>query len=286
MRYNSKQQIADIIGKHFPAAESAGFHFEPISGLSSESWRIRSPGFDVLARPQSVSGRLSGTDRQREFHLLRQMAKIGLAPRPLLWADGWLIVEWVAGRVATASEFSAFLRNGELARCLARLHQQPRCGYPLALKPIFARHWQMMDVRRRTPGLLRLHQDFQRKAQPKPLAIAPLHLDVHAENLLLTDETMMFIDWEYASDGDIALEMAFIMRANQLDSAAQRRFLQTYQQQRPGFSLACLRQRTAQWLPWVDYLVLMWYEIRWRQTGQERFLRALAPLRRQLGISE
>lgn len=285
MPYNSKQQIADLIGKHFPAAESAGFHLAPISGFSSESWRIHAPGLDVLARPQSLSGRLSGTDRQREFHLLRQMALIGLAPRPLLWHDGWLIVEWVDGRVATASEFSALLRNGELARCLARIHQQPCSGYPLALKPLFARHWQMMDARRRSPALLRLHRHFQQKAPPKPLAIAPLHLDVHAENLLLTDEKIMFIDWEYAADGDIALEMAFIIRANQLDSGMQRRFLQTYQQQRPGFSLACLQQRTAQWLPWVDYLMVMWYEIRWQQTRQETFLRALAPLRRQLGIS-
>ncbi|MEC5341148.1 thiamine kinase [Brenneria populi] len=285
MRYNSKQQIADIIGKHVPAAQSAGFHFEPVSGLSSESWRVRAPGFDGLARPQSASARLSGADRQREFRLLRQMAAVGLAPRPLLWEDGWLIVEWAAGRVATGTEFAALLNNGELARCLARIHQRPRSGYPLALKPLFALYWQRMDPRRRSPALLRLHHHFQREAQPKPLAVAPLHLDVHAENLLLTGEKIMLIDWEYAADGDIALEMAFIARANQLDAETQRRFLQSYQRLRPGFSCAGLRRQSERWLPWVDYLVLMWYEIRWRQTRQDKFLRALAPLRRRLGIN-
>lgn len=285
MRYNSKHQITDILGKHFPAAQSAGFHFEPVSGLSSESWRISAPGFDGLARPQSAAGRLSGTDRQREFHLLRQMAAVGLAPRPLLWEHGWLIVEWVAGRVATEAEFSALLNSGELARCLAAIHQRPLSGYPLALKPLFALHWQRMDACRRSPALLRLHHRFQRETPPKPLAVAPLHLDVHAGNLLLTGEKFMLIDWEYAADGDIALEMAFIVRANQLDAATQRRFLQSYQRQRPGFSFADLQQQTERWLPWVDYLVLMWYEIRWQQTRQDKFLHALAPLRRQLGIN-
>ncbi|MDX5627384.1 MULTISPECIES: thiamine kinase [unclassified Brenneria] len=286
MRYSSKQQIADVLGRRFPAAESAGFRFEPISGLSSESWRVSAPGFDGLARPQSASGRLSGVDRQREFHLLRQMAAAGLAPRPLLWEKGWLIVEWVPGRVATAAEFSALLNNGELARYLAVIHQRPRCGYPLTLPPLFALYWQRMDAGRRSPALLRLHQHFQRQAPPKPLAVAPLHLDVHAENLLLTGEKIMLIDWEYAADGDIALELAFIARANQLDAATQRRFLQRYRQQRPGFSLADLQRQTERWLPWVDYLVLMWHEIRWRQTRQDKFLRALAPLRRQLGLNE
>ncbi|RLM27077.1 thiamine kinase [Brenneria alni] len=284
VRYNIKQQLTDIISKHFPAAESAGFHFSLISGLSSESWRISAPGFDALARPQSAAGRLAGTDRQREFRLLRQMA--GLGPRPLLWDSGWLIVEWVSGRVATAAEFSDALSDGELARCLAHLHQRPCSGYPLALKPLFARYWQQMDNRRRSPSLLRLHQHFQRQRLPKILAYAPLHLDVHAENLLLTDEKMMLIDWEYAADGDIALEMAFIIRANKLDTEMQLRLLQTYQQQRPGFSVAGLQQHVTQWLPWVDYLVLMWYEIRWQQTKQDRFLQALAPLRQQLGVGE
>lgn len=275
-----------MLGRRFPAAQSADFHFESVGGLSSESWRISAPGFEALARPQSASGRLTGVDRHREFHLLRQMAAAGLAPRPLLWVKDWLIIEWAPGRVVTTAEFSALLNNGDLARYLAVIHQQPLSGYPLALQPLFALHWQRMDARRRTPALLRLHQRFQRQAPPKPLAVAPLHLDVHADNLLLTREKIQLIDWEYAADGDIALELAFIARANQLDVTTQRSFLQGYCRQRPGFSLACLQQQIERWLPWVDYLLLMWHEIRWRQTGQERFLQALAPLRRQLGLTE
>lgn len=283
--FNIKQQLTELVRHYFPAVDTAGFHFEPISGLSSESWRISGPDIEWLARPQSTWGRQTGTDRQREFHLLRRMDAVGLAPRPLLWRRDWLIIEWVPGRIATADEFADLLANGALAGVLSRIHQQPCSGYPLDLRALFARHWQQMDARRRSPALLRLHQHFQRSSWPTPLAYAPLHLDVHAENLLITEPGIMLIDWEYASDGDIAFEMAFIFRANQMDIPAQLDFLATYQRHRPGLSAGRLYRHVMQWLPWVDYLVLMWFEVRWRQTRQDRFLRALPALRRQLGLN-
>ncbi|PWC14178.1 thiamine kinase [Brenneria roseae subsp. americana] len=283
--FNIKQQLTELVHQFFPAVSTAGFHFEPISGLSSESWRISGPDIEWLARPQSALGRQTGTDRQREFHLLRQMAAAGLAPRPLLWRRDWLIIEWVPGRIATADEFSALLTRGALAGCLSRIHQQPCSGYPLDLRTLFSRHWQQMDPRRRSPALLRWHQHFQRLPLPAWFAYAPLHLDVHADNVLLTSNGMMLIDWEYASDGDIAFEMAFIFRANQMDTPAQINFLETYQRHRPGFSVERLYRHVVLWLPWVDYLVLMWFEVRWQQTRQDRFLQALPSLRRQLGLN-
>lgn len=282
---NTKQQLTALVRQYFPAVDTAGFHFEPVSGLSSESWRITGPEITWLARPQSPLGYQAGTDRQREFHLLRQMAAAGLAPRPLLWQRDWLIIEWVPGRITNADEFSTLVTNGALAGCLSAIHQQPCSGYPLDLRKLFARHWQQMDVKRRSPELLRLYQHFQHESLPASLAYAPLHLDVHAENLLITDEGMMLIDWEYASDGDIAFEMAFIFRANQMDIPAQKAFLATYQQHRPGLSSERLYQHVVQWLPWVDYLVLMWFEVRWQQTKQDRFLEVIPSLRRQLGVN-
>ncbi|MFC3395286.1 thiamine kinase [Brenneria rubrifaciens] len=283
--FNIKGQLTELVHQYFPAVDTAGFHFKPVSGLSSESWRIRGPDIEWLARPQSAFGRQTGTDRQREYHLLRQMAAVGLAPRPLLWRRDWLIIEWAPGRIATADEFAAFLSRGALAGYLSRIHQQPCSGYPLDLRKLFARHWQLMAPHRRSPALLRLHQHFQRLPLPKPLAYAPLHLDVHAENLLITRNGIMLIDWEYASDGDIAFEMAFIFRANQMDSPAQMRFLETYQQHRPGLSARQIYRHVGPWLPWVDYLVMMWFEVRWQQTRQDKFLQALPSLRRQLGLN-
>ncbi|MEH2920836.1 thiamine kinase [Samsonia erythrinae] len=277
----TRQPLMTALQKHFPALDIADIRVEPVSGLSSKSWRIRSAGIDWLAREQPLAERQLGVDRQREFALLRQMSAAGLAPRPLLWRDGWLIVEWVPGRSATPDEFLMMLANGEIARMLSQLHSLPRCGYTLDLKALLSRHWQRMDPCRRSPALLRAHHYFQRTALPKPLALSPLHLDVHAENVLLVPQGTKLIDWEYAVDGDIAFELAFIIRASQMESRAQTRFLQDYQRCRRAFSISSLQQRVTQWFPWVDYLVLMWCEVRWHQTRDPEFLASIPALRRQ-----
>lgn len=271
-----QQQLIAAIQKHFPAVEIADIRFELVGGLSSNSWRIRGPGIEWLARRQSPTERSMGVHRQREFTLLRQMSAVGLAPRPLLWRDGWLIVEWVPGRIATSDEFLMMLANGEVTRVLSQLHRLPCSGHFLDLKALFAQHWQRMDPSRRSPELLRAHQYFRRAVLPTPLALAPLHLDVHAENMLITPQGTMLIDWEYASDGDIAFELALIVRASQMESLAQTHFLQSYQRYRRGFSVSRLQQQMVQWFPWVDYLVLMWFEVRWQQTKNPEFLAELS----------
>lgn len=284
--FNNQPALMRLLAQRFPAVDTAGFHYEPITGLSSESWRIRFGENVWLARPQTPEGTTLGTCRQREYRLLRQMSEHRLAPAPLLCRDGWLIVAWQKGVILSRETFAQCLDDGRVARLLCRLHRLPRAGYHLALSAQLARHWQHMDARRRTPALLRLHRYFQHAPQPAMLAYAPLHLDVHAENVLMTPaQHLMLIDWEYAADGDIALELAFLMRSNALDDAQQQRLLETYQQQRPGLALAALTRSVRQWLPWVDYLILMWFEVRWHQTGQTCFLSGATLSRCRLGLA-
>ncbi len=54
-----------------------------------------------------------------------------------------------------------------------------------------------------------------RKArEPRPLRLSPLHMDVHAGNLVHSASGLKLIDWEYAGDGDIALELAAVWVEN------------------------------------------------------------------------
>ncbi len=54
-----------------------------------------------------------------------------------------------------------------------------------------------------------------RKArEPRPLSLSPLHMDVHAGNLVHSASGLKLIDWEYAGDGDIALELAAVWVEN------------------------------------------------------------------------
>lgn len=50
----------------------------------------------------------------------------------------------------------------------------------------------------------------QVRGEPLPLRLAPLHMDVHAGNPVHSRDGLRLIDWEYAGDGDIAMELAAV----------------------------------------------------------------------------
>lgn len=265
-------------------ASTAGFCLSEVRGLSSASWRVHTPEGDRLAREQSRDGAQLGGNRRREFRILRQLSLVGLAPRPVGLRSEWLLVEWLDGTVATDAQFDELLQKGALAARLAALHHQPVYGFPLPLKALFIRHWQNMAPARRTPNLLRHLKRLLGRSLPPTLMLAPLHLDVHPGNLVHHAQTWRLIDWEYAADGDVALELAALFRANTLAPERQQRFLNDYCRHWSGMSSRSLSERIAQWLPWVDFLMLMWYEVRWQQTRQTIFLQAATPLRLKLGL--
>ncbi len=121
------------------------------------------------------------------------------------YIPGWMAVEYLHGVVN-----SALPDADELAALLYHLHQQPRFGWRIALSPLLAQYWSCCDPARRTPFWLRRLKQLQKNGEPRPLRLAPLHMDVHGDNIVLTSAGLRLIDWEYAGDGDIALELAAV----------------------------------------------------------------------------
>lgn len=272
-----------LIESELPAVKTAGCRFSPVQGLTGESWRIEGEGVQLLARQQSAEKTALGVSRRREAKVLRSAGE-GLGPQVLIQNNQWIILEWLPGDVVTEAHFTRLNQQGDLARLVARLHQRPLSGYPLNLHSQFARYWQQLDRRRLTPAWLRLHQRFLQARLPSPLKIAPLHMDIHPGNLIAQGEGVRLIDWEYAADGDIALEIAALFRSNAWSAGNQQHFLQHYSQQ--GYNdLPLLSTQVQRWLPWVDYLMLLWFEVRWQQTGDSEFLRWGAVQRRRFCLS-
>ncbi|RJF58094.1 thiamine kinase [Serratia inhibens] len=272
-----------LIESELPAVKTAGCRFSPVQGLTGESWRIEGEGVQLLARQQSAEKTALGVSRRREARVLRRAGE-GLGPRVLMQNNQWIILEWLSGDVVTDAYFTHLNQHGDLARLVARLHQRPLSGYLLNLHRQFARYWQQLDRRRLTPAWLRLHQRFLQTRQPSPLKIAPLHMDIHPGNLIAQGEGVRLIDWEYAADGDIALEIAALFRGNAWSAANQQHFLQHYSQESYK-DLPLLSAQVQRWLPWVDYLMLLWFEVRWQQTGDSEFLRWGAVQRRRFCLS-
>ena len=198
----------------------------------------------------------------RQYHALRQLPAT-LAPKPVFYTRGWMVVDFLAGEIK-----SVLPAHQPLATLLYDLHQQPRFGWRLALLPLLERYWQQCSPSRRTPFWLRSLQRLRQRKEPRPLRLAPLHMDVHVGNIVHTAGGLRLIDWEYAGDGDIALELAAVWMP---DNQQRYQLIEAYARL-AHMSPNALWQQTLRWRPWVLMLMAGWFECRWQQTGDEQFI--------------
>lgn len=280
---NTESQLRRLLHNRQLVVDTAGCCFSLVQGLSGESWHITGEHVQLLARQQTPEKFALGVSRQREGRVLQRSGQ-SIGPQVLLQHPGWLVVEWLGGERVSEMSFAALNASGELAALTAQLHKQPLSGYRLDLPRQFAAYWQGIDRQRITPTWLRWQHAFMQRMMPRPLMLAPLHMDIHPGNLLVQGDRLRLIDWEYAADGDVALELAALFRANQFSPTIQQHFLKQYTQY--GYAdLPRLVLQVQRWLPWVDYLMLMWFEVRWQQCRDPAFLRWGEALYRRFCLS-
>jgi len=280
--FSIKSALEQLIAQQLPAVLSAGCHLSPVAGLTGESWKIETPLHSWLARVQSAEKTGLGVERRREKGILRHVAGLGIAPHIRLFSPPWLVVEWLEGETCKISGGRETNDQPQLAALLVSLHRLAPCGYRLQLREQFARYWQQIDRQRLTPAWLRLHHRFMRQPLPVPLKMAVLHMDVHPGNLVRNEQKLSLIDWEYAAGGDVALELAALFRGNGWSPVQQQDFLRAYVACGGYRDIARLTQKVGRWTPWVDYLMLMWFEVRWQQTGDKIYLDWAQPLHERL----
>ncbi|MTH46528.1 thiamine kinase [Intestinirhabdus alba] len=269
MRSSSNKSLTrdEVLSRYFP-------HYHPVgsaeTGLSGGGIILESGARRVVLRqhhdPCAPASRLL-----RHYRALSRLPE-SLAPAPCFYAGGWMAVAWLPGEVkADMPEADA------LAGLLYHLHRQPRFGWRITLLPLLEQYWQGGDPARRTPFWLRQLKRLRRAGEPNPLRLAPLHMDVHPGNLVHTPAGLRLIDWEYAGDGDIALELASTWG----DEAQLQRLVEAYAR-RARLRPALLWRQVRRWRPWVAMLQAGWFEYRWRQTGEQQFIRLANETWRQL----
>ena len=262
MLYNkpNNSTLQSVIEKYLPAAQAAGC-FSQLEGLSGGSLHFNLGTNEYVARHQ-LTAPMPGVSLARQYRALKRIP-YGIGSIPVCLAQGWLIVEWLSGEVK--SELPSLQT---LTSLLYDLHHQPCFGWRISLLPLLDFYWQNALPARRSLQWLRLLKKMKQQGEPKPLRLAPLHMDVHAGNLVHQPEGIKLIDWEYAGDGDVALELAAIVAANNIESQP---LIRAYAQL-SHLSMATLGQQVERWRPWVTLLMASWYECRWRQTQDRTFI--------------
>jgi thiamine kinase len=256
---NSKLTRDEVLSRYFPDYQPAAEL--TVTGLSGSSCIIEN-GAQRLVLRQHHDPHDAESHFLRQYHALNQLP-VDLAPPPRFYTPGWMAVDYIDGEMKTELP-----EERKLAALLYYLHQQPRFGWRIALTPLLQRYWQHSSPSRRTPFWLSRLQRLSRHGEPVPLRLAPLHMDIHAGNLVHTQNGLRLIDWEYAGDGDVALELAAVW----LEDEAQRQSLVNEYARQAKMDVDGLWQQVRRWRPWVLMLMAGWFECRWQQTGEQQFI--------------
>lgn len=262
MQYNktSNTSLQSVIARYLPAAQAAGC-FSALEGLSGGSLHFKAGCCEYVARNQLASP-MPGVSLQRQYRALKRIS-VGMGPRPVCLADNWLIVEWLEGEVKTEP-----VPLQTLSSLLHRLHNQPLFGWRINLLSLLEYYWHHAAPSRHSIQWLRLLKRMKQRGEPRPLRLAPLHMDIHAGNIIHQQDALKLIDWEYAGDGDVALELAAILAANNIHDDS---LIRAYAR-RSHIAVKTLKRQVARWRPWVIMLMASWYECRWQQTEDRTFL--------------
>lgn len=275
--------IDELVERCFPSALGDSCEVSPVSGLSGESWKITHNQKTYLARYYTNSKKQLKISAGKEYRILGRLYSSGVTPKRCGYGKNWLLTEWIEGEALSPSELGRDENLQTLSHALSRLHVSQLSGFSLDLRSLMLYYWQRRDPKRDIPALCRLQRWAEHRAFPATLKIVAAHMDLHAGNVILTPQGMQFIDWEYAFDADIGLELALLFGGNGWSLSQQRTFL-TYYCSTTRLNKENLSRSIEAWTPWANYLMLLWFEVRWHQTHNQLFLQWATPLRRYFGL--
>ncbi|BET97253.1 thiamine kinase [Xenorhabdus sp. TCT-1] len=289
MTLTNDNALLRVLCQLWPDIPADSWEIRSLTGLTQGSYYIANTTTNevrqMVGRTQTSHSEMLGVDRQRENQILRRLSSTGIAPKVVAMHGTWLLLEWLTGTKVKPDILGQPALLQPLAQILAILHSHSPLGYFLQLKKQIAFQWQQIDRRRLSPRWLRLHKFFMATRVPTALKIAPAHMDVHPDNLLITEKGLKLIDWEYAADVDIGFSLAVLFKGNQWDEMQKKTFLDYYCTQTSGYAdIQLLQQQIKRWEPWVNYMMLMWYEVRWQQTREQQFLSLAHPLRQAFNL--
>ncbi|UIA89771.1 thiamine kinase [Erwinia tracheiphila] len=265
--FSSESSLQRLIARQFPAANAAGSLIS-LPGLSGNTRKITLENTMLVARYQHPDAFIPGVDRRREYRILRKICHAELSPDVFGYADRWLLLGWQPGQPLSQNEFTQQLRA--ISACMVSLHRQRLSGYRLQMRKMLERYWQIIHPHRRHCGWLKALRRLQKQGEPEPLRLCLLHMDIHAGNVINDAGDLKLIDWEYAGDGDVALELASVIISNAF-SAEQQWTLVSHYAGMQNINPDVLHRQIRRWQPWLRLLVACWYELRWQQSGETLF---------------
>lgn len=228
-------------------------------GLTNQNYRLQlDDGRQAFLRIGHPAPESLGIDRTLEWQLYSAAAKAGLAPASLFHdlPSGALLMAWCDEpnwALAPPAQRDAM---AALAGVLVALHRLPLPTGQMAVRTHSARYRRQLSSI--PPWLGALERALLASKAPSDLWL-PCHHDLNPANLL--GPRPWVVDWEYGAAGHPGFEIASIVRTHGWAVEAGDALCEHYRHQGGVAERIAFRP----FLPWVDYIALLWTLVRREQ---------------------
>lgn len=222
------------------------------NGLVSQCWHVRSGDRDFVVRFSSHTIAEINCRWEEELQAAQLAASLGIAPDVVLASDMHkaTVLGW-GGEPATAEQLGEEGCLRKIAAALELLHQTPANlntpGYEKTLT-LYAKR----IPEQRSAILDQSILSYARYLDAQREHMVFCHHDLSLGNILLRQDRVQLVDWEYARIGHVLFDLASIVDSAELDKNQSRFLLEQYGAP-PNFI-----EETPQMLELIKHLAKLW----------------------------
>ena len=211
---------------------TADFNIGVMRGHTNHNFRLQDARRDWVVRiPKNATNAF--IDRAAEAYNQRLASELGIAPL-FLWrdSDGMSITPTIAAsHEVTRVEFESETVVRKIVAALRLLHGSDRRFQGiLDLRELISRYYSMLPQAQQTLFQPRLEraQAILDSLQEQGRGVVPSHNDLVLGNLLVAENNLWLIDWEYSAMASPYWDLATICNSARLSETKSRQLLQIY----------------------------------------------------------
>lgn len=186
---------------------------EKIGGLSSENYKVYYNNSNYFVK--ICTHNYLHTDRKNEFLIINKAEEINIAPNLYYFSTttGNMVTSWINGTMPSLNDFSSVKFLSKLVDSLGSFHNLKCKKYFDPFNHIRERINICKNLNLPIPESIDTLLDYLNTLEIK-LSKTPLiglcHNDLNASNIILNNDSLYFVDYEYSSMGDIFFDLATI----------------------------------------------------------------------------
>jgi thiamine kinase-like enzyme len=202
-------------------------------GITNRNFVVTVDGVDWVARVPGERTELLGIDRANEMEAARRAADLGVGPPVLgeLPDVRTLITQFVPGRHPDPALLAD--RIGDVVHQLKRFHGSGPLSGAFPIHRVVEWHARDAATHEVMPpsAYERLHQQsrrIERAFASAPTPLVPCHNDLLPANLLVTDDRVWLLDFEYAGMNDVFFDLGNLSANAGMSEATEQDMIRLY----------------------------------------------------------